>query len=97
MDAQFVILWAVVGAVIGWLANQIMVKGDLGMQTDLMVAVGGAVVGGWLVYSVFGLLGGQQAQILGHIVNSALGAVIATFLGRWLIKPQSSGLPGSRS
>jgi uncharacterized membrane protein YeaQ/YmgE (transglycosylase-associated protein family) len=89
MDASFVILWAVVGAVIGWLANQIMVKGDLGMQTDLLVGVAGAVVGGWLFYSLGFLLGGQQAVLLGHIVNSALGAVIATFVGRRVIKPQT--------
>jgi hypothetical protein len=37
---------------------------------------------------VFGLLGGQQAVLLGHIVNSALGAVIAIFVGRRVIKPQ---------
>jgi uncharacterized membrane protein YeaQ/YmgE (transglycosylase-associated protein family) len=60
MDASFIILWAVVGAVIGWLANQIMTQGNLGMQTDLMVAVAGAVIGGWLFLSL-GLLGGQQA------------------------------------
>jgi uncharacterized membrane protein YeaQ/YmgE (transglycosylase-associated protein family) len=88
MDASYVILWAVVGAVIGWLGNQIMVKGDLGMQTDLMVGVAGGVVGGWLFYSVFGLLGGQQALLLGHLVNGALGAVIATFIGRRFIKAQ---------
>lgn len=89
MDASFIILWAVVGAVIGWLANQIMVKGCLGMQTDLTVAVAGGVIGGWLLSSVFGLLGGQQALLLGHIVNAALGAVIATFVGRRVIKPQT--------
>jgi uncharacterized membrane protein YeaQ/YmgE (transglycosylase-associated protein family) len=88
MSAEFIILWAVVGAVIGWLANQIMVQGNLGMQTDLLVGVGGAVVGGWLLFSVLGLLGGQQAIMLGHIVNAALGAVIATFVGRRVIKPQ---------
>jgi uncharacterized membrane protein YeaQ/YmgE (transglycosylase-associated protein family) len=89
MDASFIILWAVVGAIIGWLANQIMVKGGLGMQTDLLVGVAGAVIGGWLFSSVFGLLGGQQAVLLGHLVNSALGAVIATFVGRRVIKPQT--------
>jgi uncharacterized membrane protein YeaQ/YmgE (transglycosylase-associated protein family) len=88
MSAEFIILWAVVGAVIGWLANQIMVQGNLGMQTDLMVGVGGAVVGAWLLSQTVGLLGGQQAVMLGHIVNAALGAVIATFVGRRVIKPQ---------
>jgi uncharacterized membrane protein YeaQ/YmgE (transglycosylase-associated protein family) len=59
------------------------------MQTDLLVGVAGAVIGGWLFSSVFGLLGGQQAIVLGHLVNAALGAVIATFVGRRVIKPQT--------
>jgi uncharacterized membrane protein YeaQ/YmgE (transglycosylase-associated protein family) len=81
MDASFVIIWAIVGAVIGWLANQIMTKGDLGMQNDLIVGVVGAVVGGFILPSIF-FLGGQQAPLLGHIVNAALGAVIGTFAAR---------------
>ena len=31
---------------------------------------------------------GQQALLLGHIVNSALGAVIATFAGRMVKQSQ---------
>ena len=87
VSASFVIVWAVVGAVIGWLANQIMTKGDLGLQNDLIVAVIGAVIGGWLLPAFF-LLGGQSALLLGHIVNAALGAVIATFAARFVKQAQ---------
>ncbi len=83
MDASYVIVWAVVGAVIGWLANQIMTKGDLGLQNDLIVGVAGGVLGGWILPTFF-LLGGQQALLLGHIVNAALGAVIGTFAARFV-------------
>jgi uncharacterized membrane protein YeaQ/YmgE (transglycosylase-associated protein family) len=81
MDASFVILWALVGAVVGWLANQIMTKGSFGTLNDILVGVAGGVIGGF-VFPTFFLLGGQQAPLLGHIVNAALGAVIATFGAR---------------
>jgi uncharacterized membrane protein YeaQ/YmgE (transglycosylase-associated protein family) len=82
MDASFVILWAVVGAVIGWLASQIMDKGRLGGLNDVLAGVAGAIVGGWL-FPAFFFLGGQQAPLLGHIVNASLGAVIGTFAARF--------------
>ena len=89
MDASIVVIWAVVGAAVGWLASQIMTKGGFGIQGDIMIGVAGAVLGG-IIFPAFGfLLGGQQAQLLGHIVNAALGAVIGTFAGR-LVK-QSQG------
>ena len=87
MDASFVILWAVVGAVIGWLASQIMVKGRLEGMNDILAGVAGAVVGGYLFPSFF-FLGGQQAPLLGHIVNASLGAVIVTFATRMYLEYQ---------
>lgn len=99
MDASAanVILWAVVGAVVGWLAGEIMVKGKLGDLKDVLVGVIGAVAGG-VVLPAFFFLGGQQAPVLGHIVNSALGAVIATFAVRYYMeyqdKPSSTSSKG---
>ncbi len=41
------------------------------------------MAGGLLFTQIVGFnLGGQQAPLLGHIVNSALGAVIGTFAWR---------------
>jgi uncharacterized membrane protein YeaQ/YmgE (transglycosylase-associated protein family) len=88
MDATILIIWAVVGAVIGWLASQIMTKGSFGIQGDIMVGVGSAVVGGLLFPAIGFRLGGQAAELLGHIVNSALGAVIGTFVGRLVLAQQ---------
>jgi uncharacterized membrane protein YeaQ/YmgE (transglycosylase-associated protein family) len=87
MEPSLVVLWAVVGAVIGWLAGQIMEKGQLGGLNDALVGLGGAVVGGWLFKEAF-LLGGQQAPVLGHIVNASLGAVIGTFAVRFYMEYQ---------
>jgi uncharacterized membrane protein YeaQ/YmgE (transglycosylase-associated protein family) len=87
MDASFVVLWGVVGAVIGWLASQIMEKGRLGGLNDVLAGLAGAIVGGWL-FPAFFFLGGQQAPVLGHIVNAALGAVIGTFAARFYMAYQ---------
>jgi len=87
MSAEAVVIWLFVGAVIGWLASQIMTKGGFGIQGDIMVGVAGAAAAG-LLFPAFNIfLGGQQAPLLGHIVNAALGAVIGTFVGRMVFKP----------
>jgi uncharacterized membrane protein YeaQ/YmgE (transglycosylase-associated protein family) len=88
MDGTSVaILWAVVGAVIGWLASQIMEKGKLGGLNDILAGLVGAIVFAWLLQG--SLLGGQQAPVLGHIVNAALGAVIGTFAARFYMQYQA--------
>lgn len=94
MDASFVVLWGVVGAVIGWLASQIMEKGRLGGLNDVLAGLGGAVVGGW-VFPAFFFLGGQQAPVLGHIVNAALGAVVGTFAVRFYMEYQEKSSSSS--
>ena len=88
VNAAILIIWLVVGAVIGWLASQIMTNGSYGVQGDILVGVGAAVVGG-LIFPAIGIrLGGQSAELLGHIVNGALGAVIGTFAGRYVKQMQ---------
>lgn len=76
------IIWALVGAVVGWLASQIMTQGGYGVQGDLLIGVAGGIIGGIIFPAIGFRLGGQAAELLGHIVNSALGAVIGTFAGR---------------
>jgi uncharacterized membrane protein YeaQ/YmgE (transglycosylase-associated protein family) len=88
MSGEAAVVWLLVGAVVGWLASQIMTKGGFGIQGDIMVGVAGGVVGGLLLPAFGFLLGGQQALLLGHIVNSALGAVIGTFAGRMVKQSQ---------
>ena len=82
ITAAGLIIWAAVGAIIGWLASQIMTQGSAGIQTDLIVGAVAGVVGGVLFASLGFNLGGQAAALLGQIVNSALGAVIGTFAWR---------------
>jgi uncharacterized membrane protein YeaQ/YmgE (transglycosylase-associated protein family) len=79
---QVFIIWAVVGAVVGWLASQIMTEGGYGIQIDALIGVAGGIIGGIIFPAIGFRLGGQAAELLGQIVNSALGAVIGTFAGR---------------
>ena len=80
---EVVLIWLIAGAIVGWLANQIMTKDSYGLQTDLIIGAVGGLVGGVLFPQLGFLLGGGY---LGHIVNPAVGAVIATFAGRFVKK-----------
>jgi uncharacterized membrane protein YeaQ/YmgE (transglycosylase-associated protein family) len=80
---EIVLIWLIAGAIVGWLANQIMTKDSYGLQTDLLIGAISGLVGG-LLFPQFGfLLGGGY---LGHIVNPTVGAVIGTFAGRYVKK-----------
>ena len=80
---EVILLWLFAGAVVGWLANQIMVKESYGQQTDLIIGTVGGLVGGVLFPQLGFLLGGGY---LGHIVNPVVGAVIAIFASRFVKK-----------
>jgi len=80
---EVIILWLVAGAIVGWLANQIMTKDSYGMQTDLIIGAVGGLIGG-VLFPQFGLLLG--GGYLGHIVNPVIGAVIAVFASRYVKK-----------
>ena len=73
----------VIGAIMGWLASQLMKSGDYGRAGDIALGVVGAVAGGWLLPQVGILIGGE---ILGSIINSFIGACIALLVFRPLIK-----------
>jgi uncharacterized membrane protein YeaQ/YmgE (transglycosylase-associated protein family) len=80
---EIVVIWLVAGAIVGWLASQIMTKDSYGIQTDVIIGVAGGFIGG-LLFPQFGfLLGGGY---LGHIVNPTVGAVIAVFASRYVKK-----------
>jgi uncharacterized membrane protein YeaQ/YmgE (transglycosylase-associated protein family) len=84
---QVVLIWLAVGAIIGWLASQIMISGSMGLQADVIVGVIGGVVGAVLLPQMGFLLGGS---VLGHIINAAVGAVVGTFVGRMVRSSQAA-------
>ena len=68
----FLSRFILIGAVAGWLANQIM-KGDgSGLAADLIRGVIGSMLGGFL----FGLFGLSAYGALGSLVEATVGAIV---------------------
>jgi uncharacterized membrane protein YeaQ/YmgE (transglycosylase-associated protein family) len=84
ITAAGLMTWALVGAIIGWLASQIMTEGSTGIQNDVIVGAVAGLAGGLLFTQIIGFnLGRGQVPLLANIVNAALGAVVGTFAWRF--------------
>ena len=70
-----IIIWLVVGGVIGWLASMVMKTNDSqGMILNFVVSIVGAAVAGWFISPLVGV--GTINQ-----VNFSLPALIVSFIG----------------
>lgn len=78
---EILLMWVIAGAVVGWLASQIMTNRSYGTQGDIVVGAVGGLIGGLLFPQIGFLLGGG---LLGHIVNGVVGAVIGVFASRYV-------------
>jgi uncharacterized membrane protein YeaQ/YmgE (transglycosylase-associated protein family) len=78
-----ILLWIVLGAVAGWIADMIM-KSDHGVIEDIILGVIGAFVGGFIL-NFFGQSGVTGFNIYSLIV-AVIGAVVLIFLGRLIHK-----------
>lgn len=77
VDVASILIFLVVGLIVGWLAD-VLVKGvSFGIVGDLVVGVVGALLGG-LLFSLIGIEGGFWISILAALV----GAVILLFIIR---------------
>jgi len=72
------ILSIIVGALAGWIAEQIM-KSNQGLLLNIILGIVGAVVGNFLLMLIFGAtLGG----IVGQLIVAVLGACLLIFVVR---------------
>jgi uncharacterized membrane protein YeaQ/YmgE (transglycosylase-associated protein family) len=73
-----IIIWLVVGGLIGWVASKIMATdAQQGILLNVVVGIVGAVLGGWLISPLVGegtINSGDFS--LGGLVVSLIGAVI---------------------
>lgn len=72
-----IIIWLIVGGVIGWLASLLMKTGGQGIVVNVVVGIVGAFIGGYLISPLIG--GGninQQDFSVASLVVSFLGAVL---------------------
>ena len=70
-----IIIWLVVGGIIGWLASLMMkTDGQQGIILNVVVGIVGAMLGGWLLSPLLGAGTINQS-------NFSLPALLVSFLG----------------
>ncbi|MBN2866605.1 MAG: GlsB/YeaQ/YmgE family stress response membrane protein [Thiotrichales bacterium] len=82
MNIINLILFLAVGAVVGWIAGNLLKGSGFGLIGNMIVGVVGAVFGGF----VFGLFGITTGGFFGSVVMAVFGAVILLYLIRILKK-----------
>ena len=83
LDAQKLIIWAIIGIVAGWLAS-VVVGGGGGMLRYLITGLIGAFVGGF-VFQMAGWRLNLGNEWLEQIVVAAIGAIIVVILARMVV------------
>jgi len=73
-----IILWLVIGGVIGWLASIVMrTDGSQGIFLNIVVGIVGAFIGGWLIGPLVGAPSINSGVIsIGSLLVSFIGAVV---------------------
>ena len=71
------IIWLIVGGIVGWLASMIMkTDGQQGIILNVVVGIVGAFIGGWLISPLVGMGTINQGFSIGSLVVSLIGAII---------------------
>lgn len=73
-----IIIWLILGGIIGWLASKVMrTDADQGIILNIVVGIIGAVLAGWIITPLFGAGTINQGDFsLAGILVSFLGAII---------------------
>jgi uncharacterized membrane protein YeaQ/YmgE (transglycosylase-associated protein family) len=73
-----IILWLIIGGVVGWLASIVMRRdASQGIILNIVVGIVGAVLGGWLIGPIVGAPSINSGEIsAASLLVSFLGAVI---------------------
>ena len=73
-----IILWLVIGGVVGWLASIVMRRdGSQGIILNIVVGIVGALIGGWLLGPLLGAPSINSGELsFASLLVSFLGAVI---------------------
>jgi len=83
LDAQKLIIWAIIGIVAGWLAS-VVVGGGGGLVRYLITGLIGAIVGGF-VFQAAGWKLNLGNDWLEQIVVAFIGAIIVVILARLVV------------
>ncbi len=76
------IIWLVVGGVIGWIASLIMkTDAQQGLVLNVIVGIVGALIGGWVISPLVGAGTVNQGDFsLAGLLVSLVGAIILLFI-----------------
>ena len=81
-----IIAWIIIGIVAGWLTGKIMKGSGFGAIMDMVVGLGGALIGGFISEKL-GFGGVGEHGLIMSILIAVVGAVILT----WLIRLVTGG------
>lgn len=76
------IIFLLIGALVGWLAGVIMKGGGFGLIGNIIVGILGSILGGWLLPKLGLGIGGE----FGGFITAVIGAVILLFIVRLINK-----------
>lgn len=72
-----IIIWLVMGGLVGWVASMIMgTNGQQGIILNVVVGIIGAAIGGWLIGPMVGAGSINEGFTIMSFVVSLVGAVI---------------------
>ena len=72
-----IIIWLLVGGVVGWLASLVMrTDASQGVLLNIVVGIVGAVLAGWLISPLVGVGTINQGITIGTFLVSLVGAII---------------------
>ncbi|HEV2197824.1 MAG TPA: hypothetical protein VGR55_19725 [Candidatus Acidoferrum sp.] len=78
---MYLLAWIVIGAVVGWGTGRVFQGNGYGPFMDILMGVGGAVVGGLVTRSVgFGGYGGTVITVLVAMVGAVLATMLAAYV-----------------
>jgi uncharacterized membrane protein YeaQ/YmgE (transglycosylase-associated protein family) len=78
-----IVLWLVVGGLIGWVASAIM-RTRTGLALNVVVGIVGAVLAGWLVSPLVGVSTINQGNFsAASLLVSLIGAVLLLVIVNW--------------
>ena len=71
------IVWLIIGGIVGWLASIIMKRdGQQGIILNIVVGIVGALLAGWIISPLVGVGTINSGLSLGSFLVSLLGAVV---------------------
>jgi len=72
-----IVIWLIVGGIVGWLASLIMrTDAQQGILLNIVVGIVGALLAGWLISPLVGVPTINQGISIASIIVSLIGAVI---------------------